>query len=135
MIVVYLLYAVLVVYTLPLGFSMLYAWLMSTKNGVRYELRFAEASKTFRHVMLFGTLFGVVLFPVDYFLPETPAFNLYVCAQLLLLIVCTIRLSCLAVILPLGEHATGARLAYGTRLAIVILVCQPALYIGWAILR
>lgn len=131
----YLLCAVLVVYALPLGFTLLYAWLMSTKTGVRFELSFAEASRSFRHAMLFGALFGILLFPVAHFFPKTPAVSLYVCAQLLLLLVFTIRLSCLAVVLPMGEHSTGTRLAYGTLLATVILICQPALYIAWAILR
>ncbi|KTB84759.1 hypothetical protein [Pseudomonas syringae] len=135
MIGAYLLCAVLVVYALPLGFTLLYAWLMSTKTGVRFELSFAEASRNFRHAMLFGSLFGILLFPVEHFFPMTPAVSLYVCAQLVLLLVFTIRLSCLAVVLPLGEHSTGTRLAYGTLLATVILICQPALYIAWAILR
>ncbi|WP_439851971.1 hypothetical protein [Pseudomonas syringae] len=135
MIGAYLLCAVLVVYALPLGFTLLYAWLMSTKTGVRFELSFAEASRNFRHAMLFGSLFGILLFPVEHFFPMTPAVSLYVCAQLVLLLVFTIRLSCLAVVLPLGEHSTGTRLAYGTLLATVILICQPALYIACAILR
>ncbi|MGN2414063.1 hypothetical protein [Pseudomonas syringae] len=135
MIGAYLLCAVLVVYALPLGFTLLYAWLMSTKTGVRFELSFAEASRSFRHAMLLGALFGILLFPVEHFFPITPAVSLYVCAQLVLLLVFTIRLSCLAVVLPLGGYSTGTRLAYGTLLATVILICQPALYIAWAILR
>lgn len=131
----YLLYAVLGIYVLPVGFTMLYAWLMSSKTGVRFELSFAEGSKNFRHVILFGTLFGVVLCPVDYFLPATPAFNLYVCAQLVLLIVFTLRMSYSAVVLPSGAKSPRTRLTYGTMLATVILICQPALYIAWAILR
>lgn len=130
-----LLGAVLVVYALPLGFTLLYAWLMSTKNGVRFELSFAEASRHFRHATLFGALFGILLFPVGYFFPNTPAVGLYVCVQLVLLLAYTLRLSCLAVVLPLGEHSSGTRCAYGTLFATVILICQPALYIAWAILR
>jgi len=34
----YILDAVLVVYVLPVGFTMLYAWLFSSRTGVRFEL-------------------------------------------------------------------------------------------------
>lgn len=135
MIGVFLLCAVLVVYALPLGFTLLFVWLMTTKTGVRFEISFAEASRTFRHVMLFGALFGILLFPVEHFFPNAPAVSLYVFAQLVLLLVFTFRLSYLAVVLPAGEESTGTRLAYGALLATVILICQPALYIAWAILR
>lgn len=129
----YILDAVLVVYVLPVGFTMLYAWLFSSRTGVRFELSFAETSRNFRHVALFGSLFGILLIPADHFFPEIPAVSLYLGVQWVLLVAFTIRLSCQAVVLPLSKRSTGSRLTYGMMLATVILICQPAFFIAWAL--
>ncbi len=50
----YILDAFLVVYVLPVGFTMLYAWLFRSRTGVRFELRFAKTSSNFRHVAMLG---------------------------------------------------------------------------------
>jgi len=131
----FLLFVVLFVYVLPLVFIMLFTWMLSSRYGVRLELSFADASRSLRLALLFGVLFGVLLFPVEFFIPATPAISLYVLAQLLIVTFTIFRLGFQAVVFPTGKSSLAWRIAHACKLTAVVLIFQPGVYIALGELR